>query len=86
MSWQLCVAPCQRWRYAGVTDAALAVLVVVPTDKIAHPAARRVQIGKAIRLELRFHHSVAQQFTLGSQNIHTGGTIGGPPMRTLYPV
>ena len=85
MSWQLCVAPCQRWRYAGVTDAALAVLVVVPTDKIAHPAARRVQIGKAIRLELRFHHSVVQQFTLGSQNVHTGGTIGGHTYADLVP-
>jgi hypothetical protein len=37
------------------------------------------------RLELRFHHSVVQQFTLGSQNVHTGGTIGGHTYAALVP-
>lgn len=37
------------------------------------------------RIELRFHHSIVQQFTLGSANIHTGEVIGGHTYAALAP-
>ena len=37
------------------------------------------------RIELRFHHSIVQQFSLGSLNIHTGQAIGGHTYAALVP-
>ncbi len=37
------------------------------------------------RLELRFHHSIVQQFTLGSVNVHTCAFIGGHTYAALVP-
>jgi hypothetical protein len=37
------------------------------------------------RIELRFHHSIVQQFSLGSLNIHTGQVIGGHTYAALVP-
>ncbi len=37
------------------------------------------------RIELRFHHSIVQQFSLGSLNVHTGQAIGGHTYAALVP-
>ncbi|WP_417663040.1 hypothetical protein [Pseudomonas sp.] len=37
------------------------------------------------RIELRYHHSIVQQFTLGSLNVHTGEVIGGHTYAALVP-